>query len=778
MPRFARVYATSLTVVALGLGGVLAPAAARAETPTPVPVAPATPVAAEPTGPEPSTGTLDGSGLQSALKRDLGLTPEQFRTAARRAEVAAALQNTLASTPGFERVYLQGNTVVVAGRGPAVAKAAKQAGADLVAATSPRGIDNVRELQERYVAEVGGQGLVSVTETASGYVVRVSDPAQQAKARAFASKLGGVSVVAATPVKGLASLSAGQGIKIAVSGDTRVCSAGFTGYTRMGAPMVLTAGHCGEGAGGAVVYARDPSKEPVMGGSGALLPPLGKIAFARFGNGFDGGEGSDLATIESIGGYTLNPKVLRWGKAGGGATGNQLPVTGQVTPIIGAPVCRSGANTGWACARITDIGVAAVEVGGSVRYVDSLLAAGLRSAIGDSGGAMVMGNKAVGIVSGGGLLENGTPVTTGALLVSVPGQNLQSMNSIIPGYQVALHMNAPRVATTWWGNGRTVTGVLPPEAYDTIQPGTGVVVDVNGSTYTTARVDEKGQFSFVWNKPPGTYKVAMRGAYGHSRSPYTTFTVTTPRPFLGDHNLDGYADIVSISKDGYLHAFATTADLRLRDFAWRGAGYGDIVWLGQVPDRNGDGWTDLVMRDNAGRLFFVPGLGDGRFGSKRLLGKIGSYDAMTVLPDVTGDGSPELVGVRSSDKALVRWGLGWNGNLLASAVIGRGWQGTRSLASMGDRTGDGRADLLSLTSGHHFRQYPMTAAGEPTSASVQGLGWTYRAIFSPGDMNYDGRRDLAAVSPDGNYVYVYRNTGSGLSLVRLGTNLSRFRLFA
>ncbi|MFE7381575.1 FG-GAP repeat domain-containing protein [Streptomyces zhihengii] len=142
-----------------------------------------------------------------------------------------------------------------------------------------------------------------------------------------------------------------------------------------------------------------------------------------------------------------------------------------------------------------------------------------------------------------------------------------------------------------------------------------------------------------------------------------------------------------------------------------------------------------------------------------------SYEFLVGPGDLTGDGKGDVVGrdfqgslhLHKSDRLTYE-------NWLDTRVrVGGGWQVYDQLVSGGDHSGDGRPDLIARTRDGELYLYPGTgSATKPFGTPVLiGGGWsTYTHLASPGDMTGDGRADLIGVNAAGD-VYRYAATGLG-----------------
>ncbi|MGH3716646.1 MAG: proprotein convertase P-domain-containing protein, partial [Micromonosporaceae bacterium] len=157
-------------------------------------------------------------------------------------------------------------------------------------------------------------------------------------------------------------------------GTESSCSIGFSATGSGGSRHFVTAGHCTNDTNQAA-YGKDGTQ---LGASNGSI------------NGMEGDFGKVDVTAA---GWNLSSTVYAYG------TASDVKVTGSTEPTVGMSICRSGWKTGWRCGTVTQVNQTInypnVSVGG--QFVTNAC-----SNAGDSGGAYVTGDKAVGIHSGGG----------------------------------------------------------------------------------------------------------------------------------------------------------------------------------------------------------------------------------------------------------------------------------------------------------------------------------------------------------------------------------------
>ncbi|MFD0078539.1 FG-GAP-like repeat-containing protein [Streptomyces sp. NPDC127166] len=182
---------------------------------------------------------------------------------------------------------------------------------------------------------------------------------------------------------------------------------------------------------------------------------------------------------------------------------------------------------------------------------------------------------------------------------------------------------------------------------------------------------------------------------------------------------------------------------------------------GGFGDMNGDRLADAVLRDEAGRLWFMPGNGTGR-----LIGS-GGWNAMNALTrhgDFSRDGREDVIArERATGKLWLYPGTG-SGGLGARKLIGTGgWNTMGLLAAFGDLSGDGRSDLLGVEkSTGKLWLYPGTSGGSLGTRKLIGTGgWnTMNALIGAGDMTGDGRADLVAREKATGKLWLYPGTST------------------
>ncbi|MFI0898036.1 trypsin-like serine protease [Streptomyces sp. NPDC020983] len=249
-------------------------------------------------------------------------------------------------------------------------------------------------------------------------------------------------------------------------------------------------------------------------------------------------------------------------------------------------------------------------------------------------------------------------------------------------------------------------------------------------------------------------------------------------PHMDDANLSGddRADLLAVDSSGNGWLYAGRGGSVAPRQAW--GSYPDTTLVRQ-SDLDVDGREDLLTRSSGGQLY-VTSPGE----APLLVGTGWKSMASLVLPgDLDGDGRPDLVGTDPSGYAYLYPGLG-QGHFGTKILIGSGWQiYGGSLYGKGDLTGDGLPDIVARDSSGTLWLYKGTGKAPAVWAARTkiGTGWgVYNAFAAVGDITADGHADLLARDTSGT-LWIYDGTGSAASpyaaRTKLGPGWSGYTLF-
>lgn len=444
--------------------------------------------------------------LTKAVKRDLGLTGEQYLAraeAAHRAEQVVTALGTGASTRTWLGTDGQLRVLVKNQVGAAVAT---EQGAVPVT-SDPLG-------DQAAAANAKSDGRSYYVDRAAG------------KVRSYDSSSFRLRDVRNNELEG------GDGFLFGMNGGTYRCSLAFAGVGAFGQPVQLTAGHCVEGTDRTVgAHLLDLDAPVAYGEPLSQANVVGKFGWTgpgEIGNDNDGG----LLNVQ--GDYSAAPVVSTWGGGKGSQDdGDDVTVYDSVGAVNGMPVCKSGSTTGWTCGSVVDaettevIGDGAGGIAGSVNafIFDACILSG------DSGGAILSGHYALGVDSFGnmrscadagqeGYLSGGFSVRSGSSSVATQfGED----------FNLKIHVGTPTVTKPTSTSVRALHGTVEAAA------GAVVSLTVDGVAYTST-VDIAGAWQVTLPKPlkAGKHTVTVsaehtaNGALISTRSASRTTTITVP----------------------------------------------------------------------------------------------------------------------------------------------------------------------------------------------------------------------------------------------------------
>lgn len=351
--------------------------------------------------------------------------------------------------------------------------------------------------------------------------------------------------------------------------------------------------------------------------------------------------------------------------------------------------------------------------------------------------------------------------------------------------QVTLPLNADSVCQENLGEfGYTSNGTMMCVG----QPGTGS--DATGKT--TCPGDSGGPL-IVRGKVVGVVSWGVGSDFEqcNMQGYYEAFTKVSTYKGLAQ----GRVDDTDLSRDGRADLFARTSAGVDYSFNSNGVGFaGKYAVSGSYSgynlvvqtDLNQDGLQDFVARKTSnGELYWIRRtLSSTTYSAVRIATGYGSYRAILAPGDVTGDRKPDVVGVSSSGVPVVLPGNG-NGTVGTAKVVGSGYSRFNAVRGHGDFTNDGRTDLVAResSSGALYLIPGTGSASAPFGTPVRvAEGWSsYNAIASLGDVSGDGIADLVTRKSDGT-LQLHRGTGqSGTGMLRApiqaGTGFGGFNLF-
>ncbi len=289
-------------------------------------------------------------------------------------------------------------------------------------------------------------------------------------------------------------------------GETN-CSVGFPATDASGGKHFLTAGHC-----------TNDANQPAYGQSGQQN---------RLGTSNVSGSGSVNAREGDMGvvavnqaGWTLSPSVNTWGSAA-------VTVTGAADALVGESVCHSGNTSKWQCGTVTFVNQT-VNYGGGI-VIEGLTFSTACSRGGDSGGAWLRGDKAVGLHSGGPSQCVDNPSKDEQSIFQPVAEPLARWNlTLVTGGGGEDDTQAPTAPANLRSPAQTATSLSL--AWDAATDNVGVTgYDVYvGTTPATSVGTTSATVSGL--NPDTSYSVTVRAkdAAGNASTPSAALTVRTP----------------------------------------------------------------------------------------------------------------------------------------------------------------------------------------------------------------------------------------------------------
>jgi hypothetical protein len=220
----------------------------------------------------------------------------------------------------------------------------------------------------------------------------------------------------------------------------------------------------------------------------------------------------------------------------------------------------------------------------------------------------------------------------------------------------------------------------------------------------------------------------------------------------GDFTGDGKADIVAVESESngkFRYMLGTSNGSGIGSWSQVMGGMSEVKGMA-VGDFSGDGKADIVAVEPSGgsyRYMLGTSNGSGVASWSQVLGGMSEPRAVSV-GDFSGDGKADVLAAESEGNGKYRYMLGKsNGSGIASwnQILG-GMAGPRTMA-VGDFTGDGKADIVvAELSGSSYRFMLGVSNGSGIANWSQVIGGLSEPQTAPvGDFNGDGKADIIAI---------------------------------
>lgn len=362
--------------------------------------------------------------------------------------------------------------------------------------------------------------------------------------------------------------------------------------------------------------------------------------------------------------------------------------------------------------------------------------------------------------------------TSTSLTVIVPSGSTYSSISVLNTTTGLLAYSIDRFTPTFFPNKRNITSVdFNPKIEFTVDsaPSAVAICDLDGDRKADIVSANNSSLSILRNISLGLGDISLAPKADYFTNFYTNPTYVS----AGDLDGDGKPDLI-VSYDNTTSVFKNTStgvgSMTFADRIDYSTGGGKVL----IDDLDGDGKADIIVANNYLKKLSVLrnislGFGNIGFSTTPIVISSGTGPLSFSVGDLDGDGKPDLaVAIQNSNTVSVYRNTSNEIGVISFANEPENYDvGTDPTAlSIGDLDGDGKADLAVVNEGSAalsvFRNTSVGPGSISYSSKVDFATNPSPAFVSIGDLNGDNKLELVVTNDNDNSISVFSNTSSGI----------------